>query len=135
MLAMSLLNTEAWDKAADLLRADAERESDPSLQTAYALALVRGRRGAEAEKVLSGLLAQKGDSAELRGLLGQAYAQQGKDGLAVLELEKASRLAPDDPALRDELGRAYQKVGKTTLAEREFEAARRLKAKPPEGTR
>ena len=134
MLAISLLNTEAWDKAADLLRPDAERETNASLQSAYGLALVRGGRGAEAEKVLSGLLAQQGESAELRGLLGQAYAQQGKDGLAVEQLEAAARLAPDDAAVREELGRAYQRLGRTVPAEREFEAARRLKAKPPEGT-
>jgi Flp pilus assembly protein TadD len=134
MLAMSLLNTGAWERAADLLRGDQARETDASLQSAYALALVRGGRGAEAESVLARLIAQKGESAELLGLLGQAHAQQGKDGLAVETLEAATRLDPDDAALREELGRAYRKVGKTTLADREFEAARRLKDKRTKGT-
>ncbi len=126
MLATSLLNTEAWDRAADLLRTDPKRETSPSLQSGYALALVRGGHGAEAESVLSGLVARQGDSAELRLLLGQAFLVQGKADEALEPLEAAARLAPGDPRPHDELGRAYEKLGRGELAQREFEAARRL---------
>jgi Flp pilus assembly protein TadD len=133
MLATSLLNTESWDRAAELLRTDPEREANPSLQSAYGLALVRSGRGAEAESVLSGLVAQRGDSAELRLLLGQAFLVQGKTTEALPHLEEAARLAPEDANAREELGRAYQKLGRTGLAERELGAARQLKAKRPGG--
>jgi tetratricopeptide (TPR) repeat protein len=133
MLATSLLNTGSWDRAAELLRTDPEREANPSLQSAYGLALVRGGRGAEAERVLSPLVAEHGDSAELRLLLGQALLAQGKASEAVPHLEAAARLAPEDPRARDELGHAYQKLGRTGLAQREFEAARQLEAGKPGG--
>ena len=50
MLALSLINTEAWEKAAPmLLRDDPERATNASLQLAYGVALARtGRGGAEA---------------------------------------------------------------------------------------
>jgi tetratricopeptide (TPR) repeat protein len=133
MLATSLLNTESWDRAADLLRGDPERETNPTLQSAYGLALVRGGRGVEAESILSGLVAERGDSAELRLLLGQALLVQGKAAEAVPQLEEAARLTPDDPRVRDELGRAYQKLGRADLAQHEIEAARRLRAGQPGG--
>jgi Flp pilus assembly protein TadD len=128
MLATSLLNTEAWDRAAEILRTDPERETNRSLQSAYGLALVRGGRGAEAERVLSGLVAERGDSAELRLLLGQALLVQGKPTEALEQLEVAARLAPDDPRVHDELGRAYQKLGRTALAQQELAAAKKLDA-------
>lgn len=134
MLAMSLLDTGTWEKAARLLQDDPEREADSSLQFAYGLALVRSRREAEAEKVLSRLLARQGDSAELRVLLGQAYVQQGKDSEAVEHLEAAARLSPEDADVREQLGRTYQRLGRTELANRELEASRQLKAKRPGGS-
>ena len=133
MLGMSLLNTERWEKAVSLLREDPEREANPSLRFAYGLALVRSRQGAEAEKVLSPLLVQPGESAELRVLLGQACAEQGKDESALEHLNAAARLSPEDAGIREQLGRVYQKLGRTELAHREFEASRQLKAKRPEG--
>lgn len=97
MLAMSLLNTEAWEKAARLLQDDPEREANTPLQFAYGLALVRSRRAAEAETVLSRLLVQQGDSAELRALLAEACAQQGKDAEAAQHLEAARALKARRP--------------------------------------
>ncbi len=92
MLAMSWLNTEAWEKAAALLEDDPERGTDVSLQFAYGLALVRSRRAAEAEKVLLEVLARQGDSADLRVLLGQAYSEQGKNELARQQFEASRQL-------------------------------------------
>lgn len=103
MLALSLLNSEAWEKAARLLQDDPERETNASVQFAYGLALVRSRRAAEAEAVLSRLLAQQGESAELRVLLGEACDQQGKDADAVAHLEAAARLSPGDAGIREKL--------------------------------
>ena len=77
MLALAWLNTESYAKAAELLQDDPERETDPSLQFAYGMALVKSDRAAEAERVFAQLLRAHGDSAELSVLLGQAHAQQG----------------------------------------------------------
>ncbi|HEY2944299.1 MAG TPA: tetratricopeptide repeat protein, partial [Vicinamibacteria bacterium] len=68
MLALAWLNTDAFDKAAELLRDDPGREDDPSLQYVYGLALVRGNRVSEAEPVFARLLARHGDTAELNVL-------------------------------------------------------------------
>jgi predicted Zn-dependent protease len=72
MLATSCLNTQAWSRAAALLQDDPERETDPALQMAYGLALLRSGRAAEAERILAPLAAAQADSAELRGLLLEA---------------------------------------------------------------
>jgi hypothetical protein len=39
MLALAWLNTKAYDKAAALLADDPERDTDPALREAYALAV------------------------------------------------------------------------------------------------
>jgi tetratricopeptide (TPR) repeat protein len=95
MLAMAWLNTQAYAKAADILERDPERESDPSLQMAYGLALVKSERGAEAEAVLSGLLRAHGDSAELSVLLAEAQAKQGRLEDALESVRRALSLKPD----------------------------------------
>jgi tetratricopeptide (TPR) repeat protein len=115
MLAMALVSTESWDKAARLLRADPERAANPSLQFTYALALVRAGQGAEAEPVLTGLLDRQGNLAGLRVLLAQACSLQGKQREAVAHLQEAARLSPDDPAVRKQLAeatRALDREGK-----------------------
>ena len=65
MLALAWLGADEPAKAAELLETDRGRAEDPSLQYAYALALVRGGRVAEAEPVFRSLIARHGDSAEL----------------------------------------------------------------------
>ena len=128
MLAISLLNTETWEKAARLLQDDPEREANASLQFAYGLALVRSHQGAEAEKVLSGLLVQQGDSAELRVLIGQAYAQQGKDDSAVQSLQAALQIKPDAAEANATLGTVHMRHGR--WAEAEAALREELKARP-----
>ena len=83
MLSLAWFNAEVFDKAAELLAADPGRESDPSLQYTYGLALVRIDRAADAEEIFSRLLAQHGDTAELHVVLGQANAQQGDYDAAI----------------------------------------------------
>jgi thioredoxin-like negative regulator of GroEL len=77
LLATSWINTAAWDKAADLLAGDPGRATDASLQFAYALALLRGGRAAEAAPILEALLAADPQSAELDALVREAHALQG----------------------------------------------------------
>ena len=60
MLAMAWLNLESYAKAVALLEDDPERMSNPSLQFAYGLALVKSERGAEAEQAFQDLLRKHG---------------------------------------------------------------------------
>jgi Flp pilus assembly protein TadD len=117
MLALSWLNTEAYDKAAELLRADPGLATDPSLQYAYGLALVRSGRGREAQAVFAGLLARHGESPELRVVLGQAHAQQGDYESAERELRGALASKADVAEANATLGVIYLKQGKLKEAE------------------
>lgn len=128
MLAMAWLNTHDYAKAAELLRDDAELATDPSLQFAYGLALVKSDRATEAEAVFSRLLAAHGDSAELSVLLGQAHAQQGDFEAAVEALQRALRLKADVAEANATLGVIYLKQGKLAEAEQALRAE--LKSQP-----
>jgi len=127
LLAISWLNTASWDEAAALLRDDPGRASDPSLQFAYGLALVRTSQGAEAERVLGAVPAQKVDSGELSLLLGQAYALQGKHGPALESLERALRLKDGNAEVHLALGQVHSQVGRWREATEHLEAAARLR--------
>ena len=122
MLAMSWLNVEKYDQAAELLRDDPQRAADPSLEYAYGLALVRGGHGAEAQAVFSKLLARHGDSPELGVVLGQAYAQQGDYESAVQSLQGALRRRADVADANATLGVIYLKQGKLAEAEQALRA-------------
>jgi len=117
MLAVSWLNVEAYDKAAELLKDDPARFSDPSLEYAYGLALVRSGRAAEAEAVFARLLALHGESAELGVVMGQAHAQQGDYESAIETLQAALRRKPDVADANATLGVIYLKQGKLPEAE------------------
>ncbi|MGH9312509.1 MAG: tetratricopeptide repeat protein [Vicinamibacterales bacterium] len=128
MLALSYLNAEVYGKAADLLRDDPQRESDPSLQYAYGVALVRSDRGAEAEAIFTRLLAAHGDHAEMNVVLGQAHAQQGDFEAAVRTLHRALQIKPDVAEANATLGVIYFKQGRLSEA---AEALRsELKSRP-----
>jgi tetratricopeptide (TPR) repeat protein len=118
MLALAWLNVHAYDKAADLLRGDPERATDPSLEFAYGLALVKSDRAVEGESVFSSLLARHGDSAELSVLLGQANAQMGDFEAAIEALERALRLKPGVAEANASLGVIYLKQGRLPEAEK-----------------
>ena len=117
MLAVACLNAEQFERAATLLRADPARDSDPSLQYVYGLALVRGGRAAEAEREFSRLLASHGDSPELNVVLGQAYAQQGDNEQAIAALKRALRARPDVAEANTTLGIIYMRQGQLEAAE------------------
>ena len=122
MLAMSWLNTEAYDKAAALLRDDPGRAADASLEYAYGLALVRSNQAAEAQAVFSRLLASHGESPELGVVLGQAYAQQGDYDSAVQSLQRALSRKADVADASATLGVIYLKQGKLPEAEQALRA-------------
>jgi tetratricopeptide (TPR) repeat protein len=112
MLALAWLETENYDKAADLLKDDPQRDADPSLQYAYGLALVRSNRAADAERIFSALLTAHADMAELHVVLGQAHAQQGDYNAAIESLQHALHLKPDVTDANASLGVIYLKQGK-----------------------
>jgi tetratricopeptide (TPR) repeat protein len=122
MLAMTWLNTEKYDKAAELLRDDPGRSADPSLEYAYGLALVRSGHATEAQAIFSRLLARHGESPELLVVLGQAYAQQGDYEAAIRSLQGALRRKPDVAEANAALGVIYLKQGKLAEAEEALRA-------------
>lgn len=132
MLALASLDSDEPAKAAELLAGDAGRARDPSLQYAYALALVRSGRVAEAEPVFQQLVAAHGDSAELHVLVGQAHAQQGDYAGAIQSLERALALKPDVAEASSALGYIYLEQGR--LDEAQQALRRELKARPADTT-
>jgi len=112
MLGLSWFHAENYAKAAELLEGDPARESDPSLQFAYALALVRSDRAAEAQPIFDRLLAGHGDSAELQVVLGQAHAHQGDYPAAIESLNRALQLKPNVAEANTTLGIIYLKQGR-----------------------
>jgi tetratricopeptide (TPR) repeat protein len=131
MLAMARLNAQAYDKAAALLEDEPARRTDPSLQFAYGLALVRSGRASEAEAVFTRLLREHGDWAEMSVLLGQAHAAQGKYDLAIAALKRALELKPDVAEAQATLGRIYLRQGRLAEAEQELRAE--LTVNPQDG--
>lgn len=117
MLALSWLDAKAYDKAAELFADDPERESNPSLQYAYAMALVRSGHAAEAERIFDQLMARHADWPELSVLLGQAQAQQRDFDAAIASLEHALQLKADVAEASSTLGDIYLRQGKLDEAE------------------
>lgn len=111
MLSLAWFNAEAFDKAAELLATDPGRETIPSLQYTYGLALVRTDRAAQGEEIFSRLLAQHGDNAELHVVIGQAHAQQGDYDAAIHSLRRALELKPSVAEANATLGTIYLKQG------------------------
>lgn len=123
MLSLCWLNLEEYGKAGELLEADPQRHSDPSLQYAYGLALVRSGRAEEAQAIFSRLLAAHGDSPELNVVLGQAYAQQGDMDQAIAALKRAVAANPDVRDANTTLGIIYLKQGQLEAAEAALKSA------------
>jgi tetratricopeptide (TPR) repeat protein len=94
MLALSSFQVEDYARAAALLAEDPKLPSDPALQYAYGVALVRSGRAEDAERIFSRLLAQSPDLAELNVVLGQAHAAQGDYDAAVASFRRALELKP-----------------------------------------
>ena len=112
MLALSCLNVEDFGRAVDLLHDDPLKDTDPSLQLAYGMALVRSGRAAEAEALFAKLLSAHADSAEVNVVLGQAHAEQGDYDAAVASLKRAIELKPAVAEANASLGLIFLKQGK-----------------------
>jgi tetratricopeptide (TPR) repeat protein len=128
MLALASLNSDDYATAARLLADDPQRDSDPSLQFAYGMALVRSGRAPEAEAIFSRLVAAHADSPELNVVLGQAHAEQKDYDGAVASLQRALQLKPDVAEANATLGLIYLRQGKLAEATQALEAE--LKANP-----
>jgi tetratricopeptide (TPR) repeat protein len=126
MLSIAYINTRAYDKAAPLLRDDPQRASDPALQTAYGLALLKSGRSADAEKILAAQVAARGETADLLVLLGQSQAEQKKPDQAIASLRRALELDPKAADADATLGGIYLRRGQAGDAARHLEAAARL---------
>lgn len=120
LLALSCLQAGQPAKAADLLAADPKRGSDPALQYAYALALVRSERASAAQEVFDELLRDHADWPELHVLLGQAYAGGGDFEKAIPALQHALSLSPTVAEAHLNLGTIYMRQGRLPEAEREL---------------
>jgi tetratricopeptide (TPR) repeat protein len=116
MLALASLNAEDYAKAAELLRGDPQLPSNPSLQYAFGLALVRSDRAQEAEQIFSRVLAEHPDVPELNVVVGQAHAAQGDYAAAVAALQRAIELKRDVADAHAALGVIYLKQGKLSEA-------------------
>jgi tetratricopeptide (TPR) repeat protein len=123
MLALASLNAGTYDKAVELLAADPRRGSDPSLQYAYGVALVRSGHAADAQAIFSRLLADHGNTAELQVVLGQANAQQGDYDAVIRSLQRALQLKPDVAEANATLGTIYLQQGRLTEAASALKAA------------
>ena len=131
MLALAWFNSRSYDKAADLLRDDPGRGSNPSLQYTYAVSLVRSARAAEAGPIFDTLLADNADWPELNVLLGQAHAQQQDFDEAIRYLRRALELEPDVAEAQATLGDIFLRQGK--LAEAEEALRAELGSHPEDG--
>jgi tetratricopeptide (TPR) repeat protein len=129
MLALARLNAGQFGETAFLLRDDPELEENPSLLYAYGLALVRGGRADDAQRIFGRLLERHAGSAPVTALLGQAQAQQGDYPAAIETLERALELDPQVPDANGALGYIHLKQGRLAEAE---EALRRELAVRPE---
>jgi len=111
MLALASLNTGDYAKAADLLRKDPKLPSDPSLQYAFGLALVRSDRTDEAERIFSRVLSEHPDVPELNVVLGQIHAAQGDFDQAIAALRRAISLKANVAEAHATLGDIYMRQG------------------------
>ena len=100
------------DEAEAALREEL-RANPRHLQARHLLATVldlNGRPG-DAEKLLRGVLAEQPSFGNARYLLGKILLAAGEVSQAVLQLEAAVRLAPDDPTYHYQLAQAYRLAG------------------------
>jgi tetratricopeptide (TPR) repeat protein len=111
MLALAALNSGDYPKAAELLRKDPKLPSDPSLQYALGLALVRSNRTDEAEGMFSRVLSEHPDVPELNVVLGQIHAAQGDFDQAIAALRRAIALRSNVAEAHATLGDIYMRQG------------------------
>ena len=97
MLALALINTEAWEKAVPLLRDDPERASNASIQLAYGVALARTGRVQDAVEPLEAAARLAPAQADVRLELGRVYEALGRADQARRSFEAFERLKDKPP--------------------------------------
>jgi Flp pilus assembly protein TadD len=110
--------------------ADAEQEYkqalalDGSSDALVGLASIymRGHRFAEAEQYLRKVAAARPENGAAHGQLGRVLAAEGKNDDALVELQTALKLAPNDIALERDLADLYTTAGKNDQAEPAYRA-------------
>jgi tetratricopeptide (TPR) repeat protein len=112
LLALARLETGAFAEAATLLAGDEQRATNPPLQYAYALALVRSGKPDAARTVFDELLRTHADWPELHVLLGQAHASEDDFDAAVASLRRALELSPTVPEAQLTLGTIFLRQGR-----------------------
>lgn len=83
----------------------------------------RGRDYDEAERLLVRALELRPDSGEFLDSLGWIYFRKGQLEAAVTTLERAERLAPDEPVIIEHLGDAYRSVRRLEDARKAYRRA------------
>lgn len=116
MLALAALDIEDFTRAAQLLSKDPKLPSDPALQYAYGVALVRSGRADDAERIFSRVLSQNPDVPELNVVLGQAHAARGDYDAAVTAFRRAIELKRDVAEANAALGAIYLRQGNLAAA-------------------
>ncbi len=97
MLALALINTQAWEKALPLLRDDPERATNASVQLAYGVALARTGRVADAVAPLEAAAALAPEQPDVRLELGRVYEALGRPDEARRSFEAFERLRGRHP--------------------------------------
>jgi tetratricopeptide (TPR) repeat protein len=116
MLALASFQIDDYARAASLLSKDPQLPSDPALQYAYGVALVRSGRANEAERIFSRVLTQNPDVPELNVVLGQAHAAQGDYDAAIASFRRALAIKPDVADANASLGTIYLRQGNLDAA-------------------
>jgi tetratricopeptide (TPR) repeat protein len=116
MLALAAFDIEDYTRAADLLSKDPKLPTDPALQYAYGVALVRSGRAEEADRIFSRVLAQNPDVPELNVVIGQAHAAQGDFDAAIAAFRRATALNPNVADANAALGAILLRQGNLDAA-------------------
>jgi tetratricopeptide (TPR) repeat protein len=116
MLALAAFNVEDYARAVELLGRDPQIKTDPALQYAYGVALVRSGRAEDAERIFARVLTQNPDVPELNVVLGQAHAAQGDYDGAIASFRRALELKADVADANAALGAIYLRQGNLPAA-------------------
>ena len=116
-LAVAWVETEQYAEVLDLLGPPSRRAGSPSLEFAYAMALVRSDRAAEAAPIFDQLLRSGQSWPGLHVLVGQAQAQEGDFDAAEGSFRNALELDSSVPEAHSSLGYLYLRQGRLPEAE------------------
>jgi tetratricopeptide (TPR) repeat protein len=117
------------DARAMTLLEGALRLKPSDAESTYQLGVLYDRNGRSSEgvKSLRRAIVLRANYADPHYQLGRIAVDRGDYKTALVELEEARRILPDQEAIRLLLGRAYQAVGRGAEAKAEFAEVRRLK--------